>query len=155
MGSTRISDGMRVMPAWRVAALLLLVLTATSCETERERVAQAEQLLAAAGFRMQPADTPERQAQLNALPPHQLLAQPLQVNGQSTVGYIYADPNGCHCLWVGDATAFQAYEQLAVQKQIADEHLRAAMMEENARFDWGLWGSPVWGPAPIVVVRRR
>ena len=82
--------------------------------------------LTAAGFEMRSADTPEKQAQLATLPPHRLLAQRNDASGTPQLGYIYADPEGCHCAFVGDARAYQAFQQLAMQKRIADEHLATA-----------------------------
>ena len=133
-------------------ALTALALLCAGCASERARVEETEQMLAAAGFHVQPADTSERQAQLAALPPHKLLAQGLQVGGSETTGYVYADPDVCHCIYVGDEKAFQAFQQLAFQKRLADEYLQAARMSDDARFDWNLWGPIFWGPAPVVVV---
>jgi hypothetical protein len=112
-------------------------------------------MLAAAGFKMLPADTPERQAQLAILPPHQLLVQHLNAAGNDTDGYVYADRDFCHCLYVGNANAFQAFQQMAFQKRLADERLQAAEMEENAAFNWSMWAPGDWGPGPVVVVHER
>jgi hypothetical protein len=148
-----------IVSSWRATANRALasgivVLLGAGCETERDRVVRTEQMLAAAGFHMEPATTPEREAQLMALPPHRLLAQPLQVAGTATTGYVYADPDGCHCLYIGDEAAYQRFQRLALEKQLADEHLRAAMLEENAAFNWSLWGPGFWGPGPVIVVPR-
>jgi hypothetical protein len=138
----------------RFAFLCLLLLLASACASERDRIAETEQMLTAAGFTMQPADTPERQAQLANLPPHQLLAQEIEAGGVPRTAYVYADPDLCHCLYIGDQRSFQAFQQFALQKRIADEHLQAAQMEEMARFDWDLWAPPVWA-TPIVVVHEH
>jgi hypothetical protein len=100
---------------------------------------------------MEPADTPERQAQLPSLPPHKLLLQRLHVGGKETIGYVYADPDICHCVFLGDAKAYQAFQQLAFQKRLADEQLPAAEMAQNAAFNWGMWAPGFWGPGPVVV----
>jgi hypothetical protein len=55
--------------AWPRAALLAaLLLVAVGCASHP--VPETEQMLAAAGCRMEPADTPERQAELASLPLH-------------------------------------------------------------------------------------
>ena len=64
---------MRTMTIWTragIAALALASLTAAGCSAIRKDEAQSkENLLAAAGFQPRPADTPEKLAQLKALPP--------------------------------------------------------------------------------------
>jgi hypothetical protein len=138
--------------AWPRAALLAaLLLVAGGCASDP--VPETEQMLTAAGFRMEPADTPERQAELAGLPPHQVLVQPVRVGDTPTTGYVYADPDHCHCLFVGDAKAYQAFQQLAVQKRIADEYLQAAALNENAAFEWSHWGPGFWGPQPVIIER--
>jgi hypothetical protein len=129
-------------------ALLLLSACASSA------VPDTEQMLTAAGFQIRPADTPEKQAQLATLPPHRLLTERNDASGGPQLGYIYADPEGCHCAFVGDARAYQAFQQLAMQKRIADEHLRAAQMEQNAAMDWA-WGPGFWGPEPPIIIHEH
>jgi hypothetical protein len=135
-------------------AALLLLLLCSACASERDRIAEVEQMLAAAGFTMEQADTPGRQAQLASLPPHQVMVQQIEAGGTPKTAYVYADPDLCHCLYIGDQRSFQAFQQLAMQKRIADEHLQAAQMEEMARLDWDMWAPPVW-PAPIIVVHEH
>jgi xanthine/CO dehydrogenase XdhC/CoxF family maturation factor len=118
-------------------------------------VADTEQMLSAAGFQMRIADTPQKQAQLAALPPHRLVAQRLEKGGTEVMGYVYADPDRCHCLYEGDPRAYQAFQQFALQKRIADEQLRAAEMQQNAALNWDAWGPGFWGPETVVVVPRH
>ena len=139
----------RAAQALGVLALLVLC----GCVSERERVEDMEQTLAAAGFKIQAADTPAKQAQLTTLPPHKLLLQQLKVGDTPTTGYVYADPDVCHCLFVGDPNAYQKFAQLAFEKKLAERNLEAAEIQEDAALDWGMWGPGFWGPAPVVVVR--
>lgn len=90
-----------------VVAFLLGLGILTACQTPRQAVSQHEDRLAAAGFIVKPADTPERQAMLNPLPPHRFVKR---VHGD-TVHYIYADPLVCGCLYVGTEQAYQQYEE--------------------------------------------
>ena len=135
-----------------VAALLLLL---GGCATEQARVQETEQMLAAAGFGVKPANTPQQQAQLASLPPHRVLAQPRRVGNADTVGYVYADPDVCHCMYVGDASAFQQFQQLAFQQRLADQYMAAAEMQQQAAFDWSMWGPDFWPPPPVVVVHEH
>src|SRR5262249_50085928 len=72
---------------------------------------------AAAGFQAQPADTPEKLANLRAMPPRQLVSQAKD----GTVVYSYADPDYCRCLYVGGPPEYSVYQRLAVQQEIAPE----------------------------------
>ena len=62
--------------------------------------------------------------------------------------YVYVDATSCKCLYVGNETAYDRYQKLALQKKIADEQRRAAEMNESALMNWGMWGPwGPWGPA--------
>jgi len=123
------------------AALLLLAGCSLFRVTPQQQAAQVEPVLAAAGFRILPADTPEKLAHLRKLPPLKLT--PRQHDGQ--LHYAYADPYSCTCLYVGDEPAFQRYQRLALEQKIADEQREAAMMNEDAASQiqadfWGPFG---------------
>jgi hypothetical protein len=57
--------------------------------------------------------------------------------------YVYADPETCKCLYVGDEQRYQKYQELSLQKQIADEQMSAAETNWDASINWGAWGP--WG----------
>lgn len=105
----------------------------------RDEAMNAEDLLLAAGFKVRAADTPEQQAELQAMPPLKMQMRSREGN----VVFTYADPYNCQCLLVGDQAAYSKYKQLALEKQIADERLEASVAEENAAMNWGMWG-PWW-----------
>ena len=109
-----------------------LVAVAIGCTTTKER----ENMLSAAGFKMVPANTPERQAHLKSLPADKITP----VQRQGTTYYTFPDPKN-NVLYVGQEAQYQKYRQLRYQKQLADEQLETAQMNENA---WGAWGA--WGP---------
>lgn len=119
-----------------VAAAFMIV----SCAAmQRQEAQQTESILSAAGFQMKPADTPAKLAHLQTLTPRKLV--PHMKDGRLL--YVYADPKGCQCLFVGDEQAYQRYQQLALQKQLTQEQMMTAEMNEDAAMDWGLWG-PYW-----------
>jgi hypothetical protein len=123
------------------------------CATQQTVTQNTEQILAAAGFLQKPANTPHREARLAALQPYHILSQRLMVHGQDTVGYVYADPQYCHCVYVGDPTAYQRFQQLALQQQMQQQQIAAADMAYNDSFGWGDWGPyPYWGGGGDVVV---
>lgn len=109
----------------------------------RQVVEQREDMLAAAGFRVKPANTPERRRSLQELPKHELVREELE--GREV--WVYADPLVCNCLYVGTAEDRQRYERLKLQREIASDRLMAAHMASTrwgvGRYGWGPWGP--WG----------
>jgi hypothetical protein len=103
-------------------------------------VANKEDMLVAAGFRIQPATTPEQLASLKQLPAHKFV---WKSQGDKLLT-LYADPTICGCLYVGDQKAFQSYQQEVFAKRIADENATSAMENDNAalmnNWAWGPWG---------------
>jgi hypothetical protein len=89
-------------------ALLLAVpaLVGTGCAPiQRYQARQTEQTLAAAGFQKRPADTPE----LRSAPPYRITSR---TQGGNVV-YTYADPDNCHCVYVGGDKEYFEYERLS------------------------------------------
>lgn len=122
----------RLMP-WLAAASAAMVLSGCAAEIE-----QREDMLAAAGFRVKTATTPERLQSMQMLPPHRFTQENL--NGREV--WVYADPTVCRCLYVGTPDAYQRYQQLNFQQRIADENVEAAQI---ASMNWG-YGAYGWGP---------
>ncbi len=137
-GSVRALSGIRPLRAG--AAALLTVLALCSCETQQERIAHHEDNLAAAGFLVRPANTPERIAMLSQLPPNRFV---MRVHGD-TVHYVYADPMVCGCLYIGTQQAYNQYKRDRLQQHMVDEQAMAAEMYSNAAWNWSAWGP--WGP---------
>jgi hypothetical protein len=71
---------------------ILVALSACAAQVQNK-----EDMLAAAGFKAVPANTPQRQASLAKLPPHRFVHQ----MRNNTMIYVYADPTICDCLYVG------------------------------------------------------
>ena len=93
----------------RHVVLLLVILSATSCATLQAAETRATvQLLTSAGFQTQVADTPERVAELESLPARHLVRR--SQNG--SVSYVFPDPLGCHCLYVGGEGEYRKYQRL-------------------------------------------
>jgi uncharacterized protein YceK len=118
-------------PLLLTVAILALMLV--GCATiEKDNASDTEQLLAAAGFQMKLADTPEKRANLQTLTQRKVVPHDQDGN----VRYVYADAEFCECLYVGNQAAYQRYEKMAVEKNIAE-------MNEDAAMNWGMWG-PGW-----------
>ncbi len=120
-------------------ALVLSVVAVAGCAAERQNVAGREGMLAAAGFTVRPADTAARQAELRTLPPHRFVTQA----GNGKTVYLYPDPTQCGCLYIGSEPAYQQYQRMAVQAELADEQPAAAPMAMD-RWNWAPWGPGWW-----------
>ena len=106
------------------ALVLGAVLLAPGCASTGEAVSDKEDLLANAGFVPKKADSASRMASMKALPPHQFVTR--NRNGRTL--YLYADPTGCGCIYVGDQNAYNQYRQRMAARQTAtDEQIRAIL----------------------------
>ena len=102
--------------------------------TPEQQAEQIEPMLSAAGFRMLPADTPERQKQLDSLLPLQVQ---YYIGKTGNLHYWMADPDYCKCMYIGTEEAYQKYEKLKLDEQfqakegeISQRNLEAQQMEE-------------------------
>ena len=83
------------MPSYAFTALALSFgLALAGCQSTSQSVQQKEDLLSAAGFTPQPANTPERIAAMKKLPPNKFVQQVKN----SQIVYVYADPIVCQCV---------------------------------------------------------
>jgi len=103
-------------------------------------VENKENMLAGAGFKMQPANTPARTAELRKMPPHKFTVQTR--NGNSI--WIYPDPTVCNCLYLGDQQAYDIYRRMMFEKSVAQQEQTAALVNQNSAmpypFAWETWG---------------
>lgn len=119
----------------RPGMALALACLAAACATPQQRAVDREDLLSAAGFIVQPANTPQRLASLHTLPANKVV----QRIGATSVRYVYADPLVCACLYIGDQQAYARYRQEVFQRQLANEQQMTAQMNADS-WDWGPWG---------------
>ena len=114
----------------RLALVAVAVSLLPACTyIKREDADKVESTLAAAGFKMKVADTPERLAKLQALPVRKIFTK--QRDGEPV--YLYA----------GRQEQYDTYRRMAMEQQIAQEQVQAAEMNESAAMNWGMWG-PFW-----------
>jgi len=121
-----------------VILLAGLAIVAGGCVTQE--IKQTEPLLAASGFKIKFAETPEQISNLQSMTPHTLV--PHDKDGETL--WVYADPKVCKCVYVGNEKAYQEYEKLAFKQRLANQQQMTAAMNEDAAMNWGLWGG--WGP---------
>lgn len=123
------------------AAGLVVAASLGGCTAiEKQQAKSTEQLLAASGFAIRPADTPEKLASLQAMKQRKLIQRQTP---DGKLQFLWVDALVCRCIYVGDEKAYQSYQALAVQQQIADADREAALdasMDRPWAYDW--WGMP-------------
>jgi hypothetical protein len=97
-------------------------------------------MLAASGFRLKLADTPEKLAHVQSLPQRKVI--PIQHDGQ--LKFVWADAKDCKCLYVGEEANYQSYAKLAEQSKIAHENYEASRSLEESQMWEPAWGPPWW-----------
>jgi hypothetical protein len=114
-----------------------IVLSMAACATHQQVLQNKEDMLAAAGFTLRPADTPERRHMLASLPPHRFVRR----DERNRVIYLYADPTVCSCLYVGDEKAYGTYRQDVLARHIANEQAISAEINYDRGWQWepGAW----------------
>ena len=123
-------------------SLLLLVTAIAGCAAiQGEEAKSTDEMLAAAGFIIVSADTPEKEKMLDTLTPNKIQ---FSVRDNNPL-YVYADPYNCKCIWTGDQAAYDRYQRMVYESNLVNEEEEAAMMAEQAEFGPGLWG---WAGGP-------
>jgi len=124
-----------------LASAMTLPLAVTPAQAKsKASIERTEDNLAAAGFVVKPANTPDRTAMLLRLPANKFLQR---VNGD-TVTYVYADPKACGCLYVGTQEAYHQYQKAMQAKNLLDQQADNALQFQDNAWNWGAWGP--WGP---------
>jgi len=126
-------------------ALIGFAVMFTACAAIQNRDAiEMERVLAASGFHIRLADTPQKLDHLKSMTQRKLVLH----QHDNKIYYVYADATSCKCLYVGNEKAYQRYQKLSIEKNIAEHQRMAAEMNENSAMNWGLWGPwGPWGPA--------
>lgn len=131
-----------------LGATLILTILGGCAANPNEVAIETERRLAAAGFQMKLADTPEQMDHLNSLTQRELT--PTTKDGETV--FIYADATSCRCLYVGNQRNYQAYERILLRQDDERKRQQTAQLNrmalvQNAEMDWNLWGA--W-PRPII-----
>lgn len=130
-----------------IAAAFAVTILGGCASTANQDAIDIERRLSAAGFQMKLANTPEKMAHLNRLGQRRLV--PMELDGATV--FVYADGEGCKCVFVGSQKNYQEYERLSIQKDVVDEQRATArdmnMAVTNQQMNWDLWGA--W-PRPII-----
>jgi uncharacterized membrane protein YgcG len=108
-------------------------------KTPQQQAQELEPMLEAAGFRELPAATSDQATKLKTLPPLKLGYYD-DKNGAKH--YWMADPDYCKCLFHGDEAAYQRYENIKLENQVAERDRHAVEMQQQQQ----MMGPPGFGP---------
>jgi hypothetical protein len=120
----------------KLCVVFALTLLAAGClKSPNQKAIDTERLLAASGFQMRLADTPEKLNQIKALSQRQILAH----RSKDKLLYVYVDAEHCKCVYAGSEEAYRRYQNLALDQQLAVEDRLDASRDQPEEMDWGAW----------------
>lgn len=121
--------------SWAVVAGMCLM--AAGCQSiENERALDTEALLQEAGFQVRYADSAEHLQHVTALEQRSFVKKVR--DGQPY--YVYADAQGCKCLYYGTQAEYQQYRVLENDQEMAEgERLNDVINNANAEMYYSLW----------------
>ena len=123
-------------------ACLAIAAIAAACATPRSQVQHSEHMLSDAGFRAVPADTPERVDALQRLQPDTVT----EVRRGERTFYVYPDPKGCNCLYVGTEDEYDEYRKLVYQA--GNPEPKQVPWNEGELGNGALGSEAIWGTWP-------
>jgi hypothetical protein len=92
---------------------------------------QSNNMLTAAGFVVRYPDTAEKQEIFNSLPANRLVKR--RRNGK--LYYIYAEPGGCGCAYVGSPRAYANYQNGGFRSSDSNDRVVSEMMRDMDQED--------------------
>lgn len=117
-----------------LAAIALLTF-AVGCANSLQN---KENLAAAAGFKTITPSKPGQVARLKSLPADKVT----RITHKGKTYYVLPDVAN-NVAYVGGPKQYQSYQQLRLARQLSNQNLEAAEMNEDATMNWGGWGG--WG----------
>ncbi len=121
-------------------AAMLMALSIAACasfqETPAQKAQRVDSVLSAAGFQMVAADNPKKQQIFTSLPP---LSMHYYVGKDGKPRYWFADPYECNCVYVGDAKAYQRYQNLRIQQKLVKEEEQTAELNQDAAMQMNMY----------------
>jgi hypothetical protein len=97
-------------------------------KTPQERAQELEPMLEAAGFNSLPASSLDQKTKLKSLPPLKL---GYYVDDNGNANYWMADADYCGCLLHGDEAAYQRYETIKLENQVAQRDREAVESQQQ------------------------
>ena len=131
---------MKKIQGWLVplVGVFSIALMLAGCATlEKNDVLDTEGLLMKAGFQKHVADTPQKMTHLKTLAQQRFSRH----KRHGKLYFVYADAADCQCLYAGDETAFQHYQDL--ERQQGSNPIEMDQPDVVTGEDWS---QAPWGP---------
>lgn len=129
-----------ILPAFKGLVLLALLTLAAGCASGLQ---SKENLAIAAGFKTITPTKPNQIARLKSLPPDKVT----RITHKGKTYYVLPDVAN-NVAYVGGPAQYQSYQQLRLARNISNQNLEAAAMNEDASMNWDGWGG--WGAWPAM-----
>jgi hypothetical protein len=110
-GACAAASGRTASTAMRFRSSVLTVLMFAATDAPLSAQEGRDMKLEDAGFVMRSADTADKLQRLRRLPPRVFVSRR---KGEQRY-YLYADPDYCRCVFVGNAAAMQAFKDMAAK----------------------------------------
>ena len=124
-------------PWLNIIVLIMVLGFLFGCATSKEKAFDMESVLASAGFKMMPADTEAKLDHLKTLPQRKLFRQ----ERDGKVYFVYADATSCKCLYYGDKTAYNNYQQILLDRKLELGEEGDNLLYREDHPNWGMWGT--------------
>ena len=132
----------QIQTSFKMISVVSLLALTVGCSTTSS-TQNKESMLVASGFKVITPKTAAQQQKLQQIPPGHVAV----VNRNGRTYYVF--PDAAHNqAYVGGPKEYQAYQQLRVANNIAQENVETAQMYQDAAMQWGAWGGwgMGWGP---------
>ncbi|GAB6969144.1 hypothetical protein JCM25156A_31830 [Komagataeibacter kakiaceti JCM 25156] len=145
----KFSDSLAGKPRRYITAAMAAFLTASlaGCGAPAKPYLDEGTTLSRAGFIAHPGDTTARYAMMNTLPPGQVTYRP----SPTGLIYLYADPIGCGCVYMGSEAAYRTLTGLVSASNTKGKkssqflldlrEMAAENRRDTALWDWSAWSS--------------
>ena len=138
----------QLLGSLKYLAAVALVAGAAGCAGTNDALSN-DNLEVAAGFKVITPQKSDQQALL-AKPPKDKVS-PVKFKDKGITYDVLPDSMN-NLAYFGGEPQFQEYQRLRVQKQLSNNNLQAAQMNEMDAMDWGAWSG--WGAPAFVGFRR-
>jgi hypothetical protein len=128
-----------------LSMLLVPPLSAQKAVPSRPVLDKNAFVLTSSGFKVQIANDPATKKLMTSLPSHQFVVH----NVAGAQRYLYADPNVCFCVYVGDGDAYRSYRTMMTNHLQVDNVAADYGSEVNMLLREPVISSTLDDPAPI------
>ena len=125
----------QIQNAFKYLAAIAFAVLAVGCAADLQ---SKENLALADGFKEITPTGPDQRALVKKLPKDKVT----RINYGGKTYYVLPDVKANQA-YVGGPKQYKSYQQLRLAKQLSNDNLEAAQMNEMASENWGAWGG--WG----------